>query len=82
MTALRNAALTWHSVRMAGNELDPIRARSALAVIKQNPGIVLFAVSPLIALVAVTWYFAGAGWGIVLALVLLVAGGALVLRKR
>jgi len=77
-----NASFTWHSERMAGNELDPIRARSALAVIKQNPGIVLFAVSPLIALVAVTWYFAGAGWGIILALVLLVAGGALVLRKR
>ncbi|MHA7648935.1 hypothetical protein ACX9NE_04035 [Mycobacterium sp. ML4] len=67
---------------MAGNELDPIRAKSALAVIRQNPGIALFAVSPLIALVAVTWYFAGAGWGIILALVLLFAGGALVLRKR
>ena len=67
---------------MAGNELDPIRAKSALAVIRQNPGIVLFAVSPLIALVVVTWYFVGAGWGIILALVLLVAGGAFVLRKR
>lgn len=67
---------------MAGKEIDPIRAKSALAVIKQNPGIALFAVSPLLALVAVTWYFAGAFWGIALALVLLVAGGALILRKR
>lgn len=67
---------------MAGNEIDPIRAKSALAVIKQNPGIVLFAVSPLLALVAVTWYFAGAFWGISLALVLLVASGVLILRKR
>ena len=67
---------------MAGNELDPIRAKSALAVIRQHPGIALFAASPLIALVAVTWYFAGAGWGIILALVLLVAGGAFVLRRR
>lgn len=67
---------------MAGNELDPIRAKSALAVIKQNPGIVLFAVSPLIALVALTWVFAGTGWGIVLALALVVAAGAFVLVKR
>jgi hypothetical protein len=74
--------LTWHSERMAGKEIDPLRAKSALAVIKQNPGIVLFAASPLLALVAVTWYFAGAFWGIALALVLLVAGGALILRKR
>jgi hypothetical protein len=43
---------------------------------------VLFAVSPFIALVAVTWILAGAGWGIALALVLLVAGGALVVVKR
>lgn len=67
---------------MAGNELDPIRAKSALAVIKQNPGIVLFAVSPLIALVALTWVFVGTGWGIVLALALVVAAGAFVLVKR
>ncbi len=67
---------------MAGKELDPIRAKSALAVIKQHPGIALFAVSPAFVLVAVTWYFVGAGWGIILALVLLVAGGALILRKR
>lgn len=59
-----------------------MRAKSALAVIRQNPGIALFAVSPLIALVAVTWYFAGAGWGILLALALLVAGGALIALKR
>jgi hypothetical protein len=74
--------LTWHSERMAGKEVDPTRARSALAVIRQNPGIVLFAVSPLIALVAVTWIFAGAGWGIVLALALLIASGAFIVLKR
>jgi hypothetical protein len=67
---------------MAGKEVDPTRARSALAVIRQNPGIVLFAVSPLIALVAVTWFFAGAGWGIVLALALLIASGAFIVLKR
>lgn len=67
---------------MAGKEIDPVRAKSALAVIRQHPGIALFAVSPLLALVAVIWYFAGAGWGIALALALLVAGGAFILLKR
>lgn len=65
-----------------GKELDPIRAKSALSVIKQNPGIVLFAVSPLIALVAVVWIFGGTGWGILLTLALVVAAGAFVLLKR
>lgn len=67
---------------MAGKEIDPIRAKSALAVIRQNPGIVLFAVSPLIGVVAVVWYLLGAGWGIALALALLVGGGAFVMLKR
>ena len=51
-------------------------------MIRQNPGIALFAVSPLIALVAIVWVFAGAGWGIALALASLVAGGAFVVLKR
>ncbi|OBA80129.1 hypothetical protein A9W99_18730 [Mycobacterium sp. 1164966.3] len=65
-----------------GKEIDRIRATSALEVIRQHPGLTLFALSPLIGLVAVTWILAGAGWGIALALVLLVAGGALVVVKR
>jgi hypothetical protein len=65
-----------------GKEIDPIRAKSSLAVVKQNPGIALFAVSPLIALVAVIWVFAGTGWGIAAALALLVAGGAFIVRRR
>ena len=65
-----------------GKEIDRVRATSALEVIRQHPGLVLFAVSPLVALVAVTWILAGAGWGIALALVLLVAGGAFVVVKR
>ena len=71
----------WHAERMS-KEIDPIRAKSALSVIRQNPGIALFAVSPLIALVAIIWVFAGAGWGIVVALASLVAGGAFVILKR
>jgi hypothetical protein len=39
-------------------------------------------VSPLIALVAIIWVFAGAGWGIAIALALLVAGGAFIGLKR
>jgi hypothetical protein len=71
----------WHAERMS-KEIDPIRAKSALSVIRQNPGLALFAVSPLIALVAIIWVFAGAGWGIVVALASLVAGGAFVILKR
>ena len=36
-------AFLWH-----GKEIDRVRAQSALAVIKQHPGLVLFAVSPVI----------------------------------
>lgn len=67
---------------MSGKEIDPIRARSALAVIKQHPGMALFAASPAIVLVGLIWWLGGAGWGIVTLLVLLVAGGYAVVRKR
>lgn len=73
--------LSWHSDDMA-REIDPMRTKSALAVVKQNPGIALFAVSPLIALVAIIWVFAGTGWGICAALALLLAGGAAIVRGR
>jgi hypothetical protein len=67
---------------MAGNEIDPIRARSALAVMKQHPGMVLFAASPAIVLAAVVWWLGGAGWAILTLLVALGVGGYLVVRKR
>nr|VTP00092.1 hypothetical protein BIN_B_02297 [Mycobacterium kansasii] len=67
---------------MVGKEIDRVRATSALAVIKQHPGMVLFALSPVLALLAVIWWLAGTGWAIVTALVLLVVGGALVVVKR
>jgi hypothetical protein len=69
-------------LKRMGKEIDRVRATSALEVVKQHPGLVLFAVSPLLALVAATWYLAGAFWGVMLALVLLVAGGAFVVLKR
>ncbi|KZS58829.1 hypothetical protein A4G26_01630 [Mycobacterium kansasii] len=67
---------------MAGKEIDRVRATSALAVIKQHPGMVLFALSPVLALLAVIWWLAGAGWAIAATLVLLVVGGAVVVVKR
>ncbi len=67
---------------MPGKEIDPIRAKSALAVIKQNPGVVLFALSPALIAVGLIWWLAGGGWAIFAAIVLLVAGTAAVVLKR
>ena len=65
-----------------GKEIDPVRARSAVAVIKQHPGLALFAVSPGIIAIAVVWAVVGGGWAFLLAIALLVGGGAWLLRKR
>ena len=65
-------------------EIDPARARSAIEVVKQHPGMVLFLASPgIVAVVAVVavWLLAGAGWGILLLLALVVGGGVAVARK-
>jgi len=67
---------------MAGKEIDPFRARGALAVIRQHPGMVLFAVSPALVLVALIWWLGGAGWAILTILVMLGAGAYMVVRKR
>ncbi|BCO35047.1 hypothetical protein BMW24_016125 [Mycobacterium heckeshornense] len=67
---------------MPGKQIDPIRARSALEVVRQHPAMVLFAASPAIAAVAAVWVLAGVGWAVVLLLALSVAGGLAVLRPR
>jgi hypothetical protein len=67
---------------MPGKEIDPIRARSALAVIRQHPVMALFAASPALVLVGLIWWLGGAGWGILTLLVVLGLGGYLVVRKR
>lgn len=63
-------------------EIDRQRAHGALAVIKEHPGMVLFALSPALVALGVVWWLFGAGW----ALVLLIAGGlgagATLLMKR
>ncbi|WAC90328.1 hypothetical protein [Mycobacterium sp. Aquia_213] len=67
---------------MAGKDIDPIRARSALEVIRQHPVLVLFAVSPALAVLGVIWWLAGAGWAIAAAIVALLAGAGLVVLRR
>lgn len=67
---------------MARGEIDPIRAKSALSVIRQNPGIVFFAVSPALIAFGVIWWLAGAGWAIAAAILLVIAGAAAVVLKR
>jgi hypothetical protein len=42
----------------------------------------LFLTSPALVTVAVVWWLAGAGWGVLLLMALLVVGGVAVLRKR
>lgn len=69
-------------MNMAGREIDPIRAKGLLAVIKQNPGIVLFALSPALIALGVVWWLTGPGWAIAAAVVLVLLGGAAVILKR
>ena len=63
-------------------EVDRVRAQSALAVIKQHPGMVLFAVSPAIVALAAVWWLFGAGWAALLLVGMVLGGGAAVLMKR
>lgn len=51
-------------------------------MIKQNPGIVLFAVSPALGALGVVWWLAGAGWAIVAAILVVIAATAAVVLKR
>ena len=63
-------------------EIDRVRAQSALAVIKEHPGMVLFVASPAIVVLGVVWGLFGAGWAVLLLIAAVLAGGAVVLRKR
>ncbi|MHA3020069.1 hypothetical protein ACXPWS_07315 [Mycobacterium sp. BMJ-28] len=67
---------------MAGDEVDRVRAKSALAVVRQHPGMVLFLLSPAIAAVAAVWWLAGSGWAALLFVALVLAGGAAAWLKR
>jgi hypothetical protein len=63
-------------------EIDRVRAQSALAVIKQHPGMVLFAVSPAILVVALVWWLVSPALAVLLLIGAVVGGGAVLLMKR
>jgi hypothetical protein len=63
-------------------EIDRVRAQSALAVIKQHPGMVLFAVSPAILVVALVWWLLSPTLAVLLLIGAVVGGGAVLLMKR
>ena len=63
-------------------EIDRVRAQSALSVIRQHPGMVLFAASPALVALAAVWWLFGAGWAALLLVGMVVGGGAAILVKR
>jgi ABC-type Fe3+ transport system permease subunit len=63
-------------------EIDRVRAQGALAVIKQHPGMVLFAVSPVIIGLGVVWWFVSPVLAVLLLIGAVVGGGAVLLMKR
>jgi hypothetical protein len=67
---------------MAAKEKDRARVNSALAVLKQHPGMVLFVASPAIVALGVVWWIFGPAWAGLLLVALALAGGAALLRKR
>jgi hypothetical protein len=72
----------WHSCHMSGKEIDRVRAKSALEVVKQHPGMVLFVASPAIVALGLVWWLFGAGWAALLLVALVLVGGAALLMKR
>ncbi len=63
-------------------EIDPVRARSALAVIRQHPGMVLFVASPALIAVALVWWLVSPALAVLLLIVMLLGGAAAVVLKR
>ncbi|MCK0173168.1 MULTISPECIES: hypothetical protein [Mycobacteriaceae] len=67
---------------MAAKEIDRARSRSALAVVKQHPGMVLFLASPALVALGVVWWIFGAGWAALLLVALVLTGASALLLKR
>ena len=67
---------------MADKDIERIRAKSALEVVRQHPVLMLFAVSPALAVLGVVWWLAGAGWAIAAAITLLLAGAGFIVFRR
>ena len=66
---------------MAGKDIERIRAKSALEVIRQHPVLVLFAVSPALVALGIIGWLAGAGWAIAAAVALLLSGAAFIVFR-
>ena len=67
---------------MADKDIERIRAKSALEVVRQHPVLMLFAVSPALVALGVVWWLAGAGWAIAAAIALLLAGAGFIVFQR
>jgi hypothetical protein len=63
-------------------EIDRVRAQSALAVIKQHPGMVLFALSPAIVVAGLVWWLVSPALAVLLLIGMVVGGGAVLLMRR
>lgn len=73
--------LGWHAGQMS-KEIDRDRARGALDVVKQHPGMVLFVASPALIALGLIWAFVSPTLAVLLFLALTVGAGVAVLRKR
>jgi hypothetical protein len=67
---------------MAGKEIDRVRARSAFAVVRQHPLMVLVAISPVLIAAFVVGALTQPMWGVLLLIVATLAGGWAIVRKR
>ena len=63
-------------------EIDRVRAQSALAVIKQHPGMVLFVASPVILGLALVWWLVSPTLAVLLFIGGVAGGGAVLLMNR
>lgn len=63
-------------------EIDRVRAQSAVAVVKQHPGLVLFVASPALIAIGLVWWLVSPALAALLLIAMVVAGGAAVLLKR
>ena len=62
-------------------EIDRARAQSALAVIKQHPGMVLFVASPAIIALGLVWWLVSPALAVLLLVGRCVGGGAVLLDE-
>lgn len=67
---------------MAAKDIDRARTKSAIAVVRQHPGMVLFLVSPALVALGVVWWIAGVEWAALLLVALVLAGASTLLLTR